>query len=434
MPVTKLNPKQCYMLQFCLLLQITVQVTKTASVGEVIKRTLYKQEPHTEIPRILSENGRSLPRKIHGNNSDWLLHYKSLLEQWSQDRNNKVVGNYDHSGPFLEPPSPTVVNKFVSPDSKTVSYLISKAAAADPPSTTVSKKTIRPRTTIQTTSETTPTQQFYDPTTQKTTQTQETSSSTNLLFTTVKNAITSNIKVTSTSTEATTALPTNDKAASKIENDNPVSGLISSDLAAKGAAIFLTSLLGTFLPPVFEGSNNEKDDQPRAALPAAEALIGGRRQPHLPRLPPKVKTGYAQVARYQGPPRQRRREPPTRESFTVSPLDLNESGDSDELLTNFEILGGKNEASIDNAMGQVTNFCSEAIEVIGESLNYDDGLISDEQLHSLFWQIVAKHGIPLSDELKDSVEEENGGYAQQVATILDALCRDQFPQVSLLYR
>ena len=74
-------------------------------------------------------------------------------------------------------------------------------------------------------------------------------------------------------------------------------------------------------------------------------------------------------------------------------------------------------------MGQVTAFCNEAVEIIGAGLNYDGGLISDEQLHGVFWQIVEKHGIPLSSELRDSAEED-GGHAQQIAIILDALCRD----------
>ena len=40
---------------------------KAASVGEVIKRTLHRQEPQTPIPSFLSENGRALPRKIQTN-------------------------------------------------------------------------------------------------------------------------------------------------------------------------------------------------------------------------------------------------------------------------------------------------------------------------------------------------------------------------------
>ena len=147
--------------------------------------------------------------------------------------------------------------------------------------------------------------------------------------------------------------------------------------------------------------------------------------------PPDVRTGYAQVARYQqspidandaldaGGPRQRRREP-SRESYGTNQALIDESETTAYGVDSF----GLAEASVDNAMGQVTEFCNEAVDIIGAGLSYDGGLISDEQLHGIFWQVVEKHGIPLSPQLKDSVEDD-GGHAQQIATILDALCRDQ---------
>ena len=56
-----------------------------------------------------------------------------------------------------------------------------------------------------------------------------------------------------------------------------------------------------------------------------------------------------------------------------------------------------------------------------EGLRFENSL-SDEALHALFWDLVQRHGIPLSDELRESAVD-NGGHAQQIAVILDALCR-----------
>ena len=113
---------------------------RAASVGEVIKRTLHRQEPQTPIPSFLSENGRALPRKIQGNSDsskvDWLHHYKSLLEQWSDERQQKEAEAAKENGGWLLPQqSPREVNKFVSPDTKLPSYLIS-AAKTQPTTTT----------------------------------------------------------------------------------------------------------------------------------------------------------------------------------------------------------------------------------------------------------------------------------------------------------
>ena len=264
---------------------------ETALVGEVIKRTLHRQEPQTPIPSFLSENGRALPRKIQSNSDssvDWLHGYKALLEQWSQERlqkeaEAKEIGAGDSDADSSWPQSPTVVNKFVSPDTKAVSYLIS--AAKTPPTTTISTTLLPASSTTSTAITSTKTQRPWRPSTSivyetatttppATSTTQESTSrspTTTLLFTTVKNAI----------------------AASKIENEvaEPKEGeedglgsLISPNMA-KGAAIFLTSLLGTFLP-TFDSTHSPASDDARSG-------------PNIIEGPPaEVRTGYAQVARY----------------------------------------------------------------------------------------------------------------------------------------
>ena len=74
-----------------------------------------------------------------------------------------------------------------------------------------------------------------------------------------------------------------------------------------------------------------------------------------------------------------------------------------------------------NPAHSVRKFCDEAIDTMEEGLRFENSL-SDEALHGLFWELVRRHGIPLSDELRESVVD-NGGHAQQIAVILDALCR-----------
>ena len=114
---------------------------RAAEVGEVIKRTLHRQEPQTPIPSFLSENGRALPRKIQSNSDsskvDWLHHYKALLEQWSDERQQKEAAEAakENGGWLLPQQSPREVNKFVSADTKLPSYLIS-AAKTQPTTTT----------------------------------------------------------------------------------------------------------------------------------------------------------------------------------------------------------------------------------------------------------------------------------------------------------
>ena len=67
--------------------------------------------------------------------------------------------------------------------------------------------------------------------------------------------------------------------------------MITPEMAG-GAALFLTSLLGTFLP-VFDSSEDPSESRKTDENKVAEAAS-------LRPAAPNVKTGYAQVARYQG--------------------------------------------------------------------------------------------------------------------------------------
>ena len=355
---------------------ILLLYASSSAASEVIKRQLYRQEPQTPIPRFLSENGRALPRKIES--EDWLQHYKALLSQWNEENNQNSNQEKVQEEESLHP---SVVSKIVSPQTKSVSYLISsknRPRITKPPKLNPNSPNFyqtsptSPRTPkLTSTSPRTPRTTSTSPKTPKTTSTTPRSTSTtsaptstSVLFSTLKNAI---------STKSTTSKPQ--------ENNFEITPGM-----AQGAAIFLTSLLGTFLPSAFDLNKSE------ARLQKVN--------------PPSVQSGYAQVVN-QGP-RKRRRDP---------------SIEDDTLL-------GRS-SSIDNAMGQVTAFCDEAIDVVSEGLQYENAL-SDQELHSLFWNVVNQHGIPLSQDLRDSVsgDQDQGGHAQQIAVILDALCRDQLEQTT----
>jgi hypothetical protein len=179
---------------------------------------------------------------------DWLHHYKALLEQWSEERLQKEAAKAENGGWLLPQQSPREVNKFVSPDTKLPSYLIS-AAKTKPTTTTwptteamssmatstasrgrpVSIRTRRTTTTRPTTLRSASSIVYEaapkttTPTT--TTTTQEASSSrpsttTKLIFNTVKNAMAaSNIE---------------NEVAQPKEEDNAgggISGLISPNMA-----------------------------------------------------------------------------------------------------------------------------------------------------------------------------------------------------------
>lgn len=240
--------------------------------------------------------------------SNWLHHYKSLLQQWNAEAKRGQSRPEEVEPQIL----PTVVTKVVSPDNS-VSYLIGKGANITP----------RPQQPLTSASVSTST---------------EPSTTATLLFTSIQNAL----ATTSTTSEASVA-------SEGVEAKEDITGLITPGMA-KGAAIFLTSLLGSFLP-VFDSTK-----QPHTASEAAKSLEGPL---------PSVKTGYAQVA-YNNSPRQRRKSGNALES---------------------------------EQQPQIGPFCDEAIEAMTIGLRYENSL-SDEELHAIFWELVTQYGIPLSDELR----------------------------------
>ncbi len=153
-------------LVICTVAAACVNAASIPTEEEILKRTLFKQEPQTQIPSFLSENGRALPRKIQSNSgTDWLLKYKTLLQQWSQERQMEKIKQETQ----FQQTEPTVLSTFVSPETKAVSYLISGPRAS---------------TTTITTRRPTDTTTRYVPDT-----TPRSSTTSSLLFTTLENAL-----------------------------------------------------------------------------------------------------------------------------------------------------------------------------------------------------------------------------------------------------
>ena len=340
---------------------------------DLIKRTLYKQVPQEPVPSYLSE--RALPRKIQ-NSEDWLHHYKSLLSQWNSQRQASEDGDGGQSEneSQIQQPLPTTVTKYVSPDTKNVFYLIGKG-----PKPTEAPSYSRPP----------PSSSTWQPI-KSTTNPPKTTSATEI-FSTIKEAL-------SSTTTATTPSSPSSEASKAPRRTQVIDGSLITPEMAGGAALFLTSLLGTFLP-VFDSDKVDPSESRESNTNMVMASL---------RPPPNVRTGYAQVARYQGP-RQRRREP-----NRVDHMD-SKSSDHTEERENYL-------RETQNPVHSVRQFCEQAIDTMEEGLRFENSL-SDEALHALFWDLVRRHGIPLSDELRESVAE-NGGHAQQIAVILDALCRN----------
>ena len=368
---------------------------------DIITRTLYMQKPREPIPSYLSE--RALPRKIQNNSEDWLQHYKNLLQNWNSERlRSQSTSEDDESDDqsesveqesHIQYPLPTVVTKYVSPDTKNVFYLIGKGRkpteAPQPQRSTWAYA--ESSTTTTTTSGTTPRS------TSRGTPTSTTTASD--IFSTISEAIRSTTSTSTTSTPevnkqigSSSTTSANDELLKLPRRTQILDGSMITPEMAGGAALFLTSLLGTFLP-VFDSDSEVAD--PSESRNTDENKVTGSASSadrKLRPVAPNVKTGYAQVARYQGP-RQRRRDPNREDHLRDT----------------------------QNPAHSVRKFCDEAIDTMEEGLRFENSL-SDEALHGLFWELVRRHGIPLSDKLRESVVD-NGGHAQQIAVILDALCR-----------
>ena len=280
---------KCFVLKLVFLLYYFQSSLGEAS-EEIIKRTLYKQIPQDPVPPYLSERALPAPRKIQ-NSEDWLQHYKTLLQQWNSQQQSVTSDDlggqhYSNDESQIQQPLPTVVTKYVSPETKNVFYLIGKGRQP-----TEAPKQTQPQRSANTIKST------IESVEESTTKIPETTASE--IYTTIKKAITS-------TTSATSESPTiSSEAVQKLPRKTSVidGNLITPEMAG-GAALFLTSLLGTFLP-VFDSAKDPSESRDSNANMQMTSIASLRPQPN-------VKTGYAQVARYQGP-RQRRRESPNRD-------------------------------------------------------------------------------------------------------------------------
>ena len=280
---------KCFVLKLVFLLYYFQSSLGEAS-EEIIKRTLYKQIPQDPVPPYLSERALPAPRKIQ-NSEDWLQHYKTLLQQWNSQQQSVTSDDlggqhYSNDESQIQQPLPTVVTKYVSPETKNVFYLIGKGRQP-----TEAPKQAQPQRSANTIKST------IEAVEETTTKIPETTASE--IYTTIKKAITS-------TTSATSESPTiSSEAVQKLPRKTSVidGNLITPEMAG-GAALFLTSLLGTFLP-VFDSAKDPSESRDSNANMQMTSIASLRPQPN-------VKTGYAQVARYQGP-RQRRRESPNRD-------------------------------------------------------------------------------------------------------------------------
>ena len=277
---------KCFVLKLVFLLYYFQSSLGEAS-DEIIKRTLYKQIPQDPVPPYLSERALPAPRKIQ-NSEDWLQHYKTLLQQWNSQQSvtsDDLGGqHYSDDESQIQQPLPTVVTKYVSPETKNVFYLIGKGR--QPTEAPKQTQPQRSANTIKSTIEAVET----------TTNIPETTASE--IYTTIKKAITSTTSATSESSTVSSEVQKLPRKTSVIDGN-----LITPEMAG-GAALFLTSLLGTFLP-VFDSAKDPSESRDSNANMQMTSIASLRPQPN-------VKTGYAQVARYQGP-RQRRRESPNRD-------------------------------------------------------------------------------------------------------------------------
>ena len=281
------------------------EAVSEAKNEEIITRTLYMQKPREPIPSYLSE--RALPRKIQNNSEDWLQHYKNLLQNWNSERlRSQSTSEDDENGDqsesvqqesHIQYPLPTVVTKYVSPDTKNVFYLIGKGRkpteAPQPQRSTwayAESSTTTSGTTPRSTSRRTPT-----------------STTASDIFSTISEAIRSTTSTSTTSTPevnnqigSSSTTSANDELLKLPRRTQILDGSMITPEMAGGAALFLTSLLGTFLP-VFDSDSEVAD--PSESRNSDENKVTGSASSadrKLRPVAPNVKTGYAQVARYQG--------------------------------------------------------------------------------------------------------------------------------------